>query len=611
MPRLPSSADVPTVTPASDPGVQAPSGVFQSPLGVAAQELAPAVSQIANTKVRQEVLQNKKFAEIAQRQQDQQDAIAKSRAVNKLNAENHQELTGLSTSDKPEDDLSNHQTLDRYGASMAQRAQDILDNFSGSDAAKAKLQVRLQDINASFAGKAGALSTKIAGEHIDQSLQEGMAPLLSSAESDPSPENINKIIDQDIPTLLDDFRGGISQVDEGPKEKALQQDVALAAIDKLIISGNAEKAESLLVDSGLNNFLTSENQRAKQRQIEEVFKHRNDAQEEANTAFLVEQAKLRARRENMNIILQGVPSLTPEGTDNTIDTPAITAPFGEGQEPSDDMKSALRLFTTSRRLLLTGDPNMARTATGLISEARFIIENSPAIQRDRDLDKPISPDLAREFGVPVGTTLRSVASAIPSSPEQLAVAKSRGAALGRGQVKGKEQLAFIGEAKTLINDLNSELAKDPKLVGTVGGLRAAGQTTIGVLKDLGADKIVETAKNIALESGLSIDDQEGFFDNKTLSVLSLIENSLGMIFAKLQTPQGQRIPVEVIKRSISDVKLTGLRGAKQVQNRLDFIMKRLNQRESSIQKTFNLPSQQQSTSRFRIENGKLVPVAGE
>ncbi len=56
MPKLPSSADVQTVNPriGSDPGVSVPSTAFQSGLGIAAEELVPAVDALAKAAQRME-----------------------------------------------------------------------------------------------------------------------------------------------------------------------------------------------------------------------------------------------------------------------------------------------------------------------------------------------------------------------------------------------------------------------------------------------------------------------------------------------------------------------------------------------------------------------------
>ena len=54
--RLPTSADVDVVNRRSDPGVAVPKGTFQSPLGIAAQELAPAFKELHKAEIQNDTL---------------------------------------------------------------------------------------------------------------------------------------------------------------------------------------------------------------------------------------------------------------------------------------------------------------------------------------------------------------------------------------------------------------------------------------------------------------------------------------------------------------------------------------------------------------------------
>ena len=56
MVRLPTSADVAVVNRRSDPGVTVPQGTFQSPLGIAAQELAPAFKELHKAEIQNDTL---------------------------------------------------------------------------------------------------------------------------------------------------------------------------------------------------------------------------------------------------------------------------------------------------------------------------------------------------------------------------------------------------------------------------------------------------------------------------------------------------------------------------------------------------------------------------
>lgn len=345
-------------------------------------------------------------------------------------------------------------------------------------------------------------------------------------------------------------------------------------------------------------------------------------EEEAERAAAVEEAKFGAKIDFMNDVLgqSGASPLPDETTasmdPNTIEDPvvrgevtAMTQPFGE-EPASPAFQDAMRMFMTARRLYAAGDP--LKNAGGYIQQARFILENDPEIKRMEELNKPLTVDAAREFGVPVGSTMKDVLGRIPQSPGALAQEKGAGSARGRRQIEGEEQLAFIDEARMMIGDLLDEVEVDPGVVGVRGSLRATGQTAVGVLGDLGMDSLVETARNMAFEgTELGLDEAAALFESETLSVLDILENSIGMILARLRTPSG-RIPVDVINRSISDVGIKGLKGSKQVENRLRFVLSQLDRRAEAINKRFNLTPQETTqpesgVPELIIKDGKLVP----
>ncbi|KKK71124.1 hypothetical protein LCGC14_2917110, partial [marine sediment metagenome] len=286
----------------------------------------------------------------------------------------------------------------------------------------------------------------------------------------------------------------------------------------------------------------------------------------------------------------------------------VTHPFGPDIEPSGDAQTVARLFTGARRFLAIGQASIANS---LLGQARFLIENSPEIQLQKELDKPISDDLASELGVPIGTTLRTVAGQLPRSPEEKAEESAAASARGRGRVAGEEQLSFVTEASGIIGILLAEVIKDEGIVGIRGTLRRIGQTGQEVLSDLGLDGLLNTARQLAFEqSDASLDEIEGWFDSPTLSALKTIENSVGLILARIRQPEG-RLQVALIELSIEDVKLTGLTGSKQVVNRLNFILGILDRRAQTIRGRFNLEedvSPEGNIPEFVIEGGDLRPA---
>ncbi len=321
---------------------------------------------------------------------------------------------------------------------------------------------------------------------------------------------------------------------------------------------------------------------------------------------------LKAKRTNIESILRaaGASPLALGGA------PLFAGEEGKGSA-SEDTRSVARLMQASRRLLAAGQTALANS---LLSQARFVVENSSDIQLQKDLNKPVSRQLAAEMGVPAGTTLGEVASRIPRTPEETAEAVSEARATGKGRVEAKQQLAFIDQATGTIVNMLDAVERDPGIVGARGSLRATGQTAIGVLSDLGASPLIDAARSIALiSSDASTEDFEGWFDNPKLSTIKLFENSVGLVLARLRTPQG-RVPVEIIKRSIQDVKLSGLTSTEQVENRLQFVLNTLAVRGQGLRRTFSIeeeaiqPETELGTETetqkptHRIENGKLIRI---
>jgi len=274
------------------------------------------------------------------------------------------------------------------------------------------------------------------------------------------------------------------------------------------------------------------------------------------------------------------------------------------QRPEGDAQRVTQLFRASQRLTLAGQSTLANS---LLAQARFIAENSPEILKSKKMNEPISADLASELGVPVGTTMAEVVGVTMRSPEQIAAAKTEATTRAKQKVQGEEQLSFIGDARTVISDLMTEIQRDPGVVGIKGTLRSTGKTAVGVLSDLGLTGLVDRARDLAAtQTDASVDEVKGWFDSPTLSVLSLIENSVGLMLARLRQPDG-RVSVDVIKRSIADMKLSGLTSSQNVVDRLTFIQRLLDSREKSVRKQSGL-SDSGSVPRFRVVDGKLEQV---
>lgn len=396
-------------------------------------------------------------------------------------------------------------------------------------------------------------------------------------------------------------------------------------------------------------------------------------EQEAERTRLKERAKLLAKSDVLNQILRdaGAEELPTEAepTAETGKTPGkapaegaqitvgpLSRMFGTDAEASEDAQEVARLFMASRRMLLIDEPAIAGS---LMAQARFIAENSSEIQKLKELDKPIlDPKLASEFGVaigtpyrgilgvipksasekqreqdlnrilspqeaselnvPLGTTVREVEGITPRSPESRSEDIAYAGARGRGRADAEEQISFIDEATLQIDDLLDEIEKDPTIVGLAGALRATGRSALTALHDIGFGAIVDRARDIAFyETELGFDEAFALFENPALSSLDIMGNSMGLVLARMYQPTG-RLSVDVIKRSIKSVNLEGFVGSDVVQDRLEFVLKLMDQRKRHLKKRFGLEEQKPSTSggqiippgtsSYKIENGKLVPT---
>ncbi|KKL06769.1 hypothetical protein LCGC14_2592720, partial [marine sediment metagenome] len=221
---------------------------------------------------------------------------------------------------------------------------------------------------------------------------------------------------------------------------------------------------------------------------------------------------------------------------------AVLTPFGPEPEnaPSEDMQDVVALTLGSRVLLMMGK---TAEANSLLSHASFLMNNSPEIKRNEELDKLIGLEWAGKLGVPVGTTVRQLqnrilpsaeeiqetrqrgeridlntareaqvprtttfgeldaimadrersggGSAVPRTFEEKARAGSLASARGREQSDAEVQMRFVFEADQQTEDLLDEIKDDPTLVGTLGALRATGRKALTLLADLGFDNLVD------------------------------------------------------------------------------------------------------------------------
>lgn len=244
MARLPSSADVPTARVAADPGLQAPAAAFESPLGVAAEELIPAV---------------KKFEEIKFKQDNRRDTVNRAGLINQFTEDTDNERRRLET----ESDFSDESVLSEYGAFNATRKQEILESHRATGASEdsiANLDIRLGDIESKATGTAAGISVKLGYDKVDVLYKRRLSSLGELAAQDPSIQNLNLILSRDVPAMVDDLRGALDPSQEQTAIDTAREFAVTSAIDPMLRKGNLEQAENLLVNGGMSRFLSQEKQ---------------------------------------------------------------------------------------------------------------------------------------------------------------------------------------------------------------------------------------------------------------------------------------------------------------------------------------------------------------
>lgn len=268
MPRLPSSADVPTTSPGRDPGLNVP--VIESTLGIAAKELAPAARQIAQDQLDKE----KRIEDARIKQNKRNDTVSRANGINQLTDESDNERRRLST----ESDLSNEQTLAEYGSFLSQRKQALIDEHRASGASEesiTKLIVRLGDIESVAVGKAAGISVKLGNDKVDKVFNGRLTGLGESASQNPSIGNLNKLLSLDAPGIIEDLRDAYDPTQEDEKLRTAQEHIVLSATETLIKQGRIDQAERLLIDGGMDRFLPPEKQREIRRTIETIRSNRD------------------------------------------------------------------------------------------------------------------------------------------------------------------------------------------------------------------------------------------------------------------------------------------------------------------------------------------------
>jgi len=255
MPKLPSPANVPSISPARDPGVRAPAKAFESPLGIAAKELEPAL---------------KTFERVAIKQQNRADTIDRSSKINQYN----RDLDELLRQYDSERDLSDPRVLAEFGAATNERRQELLGDHTGSADSQASLETRLQDVASSVEGRAALISAKLGFDKVKTTFNDAIVPIADRVAEGPTRESINEGF-LAVQTTLDDLRGALDPSEEEAFGALGREQIALTVIDTKISSGQLEEAGILLEDGSLSLSLSADTKRKLRRRLTTARTTRN------------------------------------------------------------------------------------------------------------------------------------------------------------------------------------------------------------------------------------------------------------------------------------------------------------------------------------------------
>lgn len=345
MVRLPSSADVEQISPrvTSDPGVAAPVGAFESPIGVIAQELEPA---------------SEKLVQVALRQENRRDTVNRADKNNTLNRELDQKLRELNT----EKDLSQEQVQEEFTEFASQRRQELMRTHEsderGSEDSKALLATRMLNIQAAWEGKVAAVSTAIGRSKLDETFENALSPLVTEAGQNPTVETINRLFSENLPEVMEDIRGGLDPTEERSFDAIARERIALSALNTRIARGDIETAATLLDEGGLARHLAPDTRLDIRRRIETNQLSRDELSTKLSSAQAVRKS-------------QGLPPLSAEDISQVID-----AELGIDRQPTAAAAKTKEVFNRSTGQLqfatetqIAADPNLVPSEVGEVAKA--------------------------------------------------------------------------------------------------------------------------------------------------------------------------------------------------------------------------------------------------
>ncbi len=263
MPRLPSARDVPTVRQQSDPGINVPSGAFDTNLGIATEALVPAAVTLQK---------------VAIKRQNREDTIDRSDRINQFNRTVTDEFRRVNN----EEDFSKTEVATNFGKFMSDQLAQLGGEHGGSPESQALLRVRMQDIQGDFQGKAAVVSATLGRQKVLTTFNYTLKVSIDRVQGDPTHETIKAEL-LNVRTTVNDLRGAFDPGQEEELFAAGQEIVAIASLDATLARGRFEEADALL-DTTLANTLSPDKLLAQRRKIGTATGSKSTLEQNIDTA---------------------------------------------------------------------------------------------------------------------------------------------------------------------------------------------------------------------------------------------------------------------------------------------------------------------------------------
>ena len=254
MPKLPSSADVRTISPSvsRDPGLTAPVAAFESGVGAAATELSPALEELG----RRSIANQERLIAAAEKQQSREDTVESSALTRDLRGE----IESLTVDFTSEKDLSLTPDAQEYGAALDGLIQNKLNSFTGSADTRAKLEAKFNNMQGDAIGVASGIGVTVGNEKVLNEIDTEGNTLVTSVSDNPSPQNILGRLSQ-TKDLIGSFAGAIGTEVELQEKANLDDRIASKGISTQLNAGNIDTAELLLGNPTIFNSLSPASQK--------------------------------------------------------------------------------------------------------------------------------------------------------------------------------------------------------------------------------------------------------------------------------------------------------------------------------------------------------------